>query len=228
MFTSTIRCIPACIIVVITILAGCATTAQPEPPTPTLPSMPTMLVATTTAEPTTLPVSTPAASSLVGPEWQIALEGDLNQDGRRDVVAYKASAIMSDASMQSYTQELPFTISEAVIVQEGAQGMPQIQATVSVQGVYAENIALIPAESFGESRPSAFLMGIDPQAEVPMNFIPLNASGEGYAQGFGLYWNEGQLAYRLFVNGQAVPPPNTPPGSTLPLSTPHQKEPLLL
>jgi spore germination protein GerM len=68
-------------------------------------------------------------------------------------------------------------------------------------------------------------MGVDPQAQdAQVSFIPLDATGNAYGQGFGLYWNEGQRAYRLVVGGQAVPPPNVPDGSTLPRHTPLPSE----
>jgi hypothetical protein len=201
------------IILIVLALGGCTAIAQPETsatgmPPETLPTA-TTPPAAATAAPTVLPDSTPTAPpALVGPEWQIAYAGDLNQDGQRDLVAYKPTSIAPNAAMQSYTAELPVTMSAAVIVQAGADGTPQIQAAISAQGVYAQGTALIPAERFGDGRPSAFLMGVDPQAtDVQVSFIPLNDQGGAYAQGFGLYWNAEQQSYGLFVQGQQQPLP---------------------
>lgn len=100
-----------------------------------------------------------------------------------------------------------------------------IQASVSPQGIAAADTPLLAAKQFGEPGPAAFLMGVDPQAQdAQVSFIPLDATGNAYAQGFGLYWNEGQRAYRLVVGGQAVPPPTVPDGSTLPRHTPLPSE----
>ncbi len=169
--------------------------------------------------------ATPANSSpqpLVGPEWHTAFEGNLNSDGQRDVVAYKPAPMQPDPSLLNEETGMSdgVGVAEAIIVQEGELEDPQIQASISSKGVYAGNVALLSEEQFGEVRPSAFLMSVDPQAMPSVSFIPLNETGEAYAQGFGVYWNEGQRGYRLFANGQAVPPPDTPPGSTLPLTTP--------
>jgi hypothetical protein len=163
---------------------------------------------------------------LVGPEWSIAYEGDLNNDGARDVVAYKPASVELAPEMQSqpYAGSDAVIAAELVIVQEHEQ-TPHILASVSPQGVEAADTALLGAEQFGEPGPVAFLVSIDPQAQdVQVSVIPLDATGNAYAQGFGLYWNEGQRAYRLFVGGQAVPPPNVPDGSTLPRHTPLPSE----
>jgi len=209
------------IIACIVILSGCNTTAQqPAPPTPTQP--PSLPQPTEAAITPLAPTSVPAQHSLVGPEWQIAIAGDLNHDGQRDVVAYKPASIEPNMALLSEQERTtyPFAIAEAVIVQEGQQGTPTIQAAISSQGVHAGPTTLLAAERFGTPGPAAFLMGIHTQSEALVECIPLNASGDVYAQGFGLYWNEGQQAYRLIVGGQAVPPPDTPPGSTLPLTPP--------
>jgi hypothetical protein len=157
----------------------------------------------------------------------VAYEGDMNRDGVRDVVAYKAADITPAPDMRSYLAEMPLTVAEAMVVQEPAQGSAYVlvQASVSPQGVAATDSVLIPADQFGEPGPVAFLMGVDPQAQdAQVSFIPLDATGNAYGQGFGLYWNEGQRAYRLVVGGQAVPPPNVPDGSTLPRHTPLLSE----
>lgn len=210
----------------IVILAGCAATAQrpPDTPPPTAAPPPTNTTTAPTAPP---PAAAPhVSSSLVGPEWQIAIAGDLNRDGRRDVVAYKPAPIEPNraALPEQERTAYPFAITEAVIVQEGEPGTPSIQAAISPQGVSAGPTTLITADRFGSPGPAAFLMGVNPQSDVLVTCLPLNADGDVYAQGFGLYWNEGQLAYRLMVAGQAVPPPDTPPGSTLPLTTPQPSE----
>jgi hypothetical protein len=205
------------------LLAACAIrvdqdTAQPPTPTP-LPA------ATQPPAATQQPAAT-QPPALVGPEWARAYEGDLNGNGMRDVVAYKPASIELAPEMQAqpYAGAETVVAAELVIVQESGQA-PQTQASVSPQGVAAHDVTLLDAEQFGEPGPAAFLVNIQPQAEdVQVSLIPLDANGNAYAQGFGLYWNEGQLAYRLFVGGQAVPPPNTPPGSTLPVTTPTPAE----
>ncbi len=213
-------------VVALVVLAGCVTNAQQgasptathTPLPPTLTPSTSIFTPTATDSPTSAPV---APAPLVGAEWSIAFEGDLNQDGQRDVVAYKPAALDAGSSMHNYQEDFPWTISEAVIVQANEHGNPHIQAIITTQGISAEHTPLITAERFGEPGPSALLLGVDPQAEVAISLIPLNTNGEAYAQGVGLYWNEGHLAYRLFAHGQPVPPlDGGPPGSTLPLPTP--------
>jgi hypothetical protein len=206
---------------------GTAQQPTPQPPTPTI----TLTTATEPDAPDPTPPPAPNPTTpppvLVGPEWTVAYEGDLNRDGVRDVVAYKAADITPASAMNSYLAEMPLTIAEAIIVQEAAPGSsdPLVQASASPQGVAAADTPLLSVEQFGEPGPVAFLMGVNPQAQdVQVSFIPLNDAGGVYAQGFGLYWNEGQRAYRLFVGGQAVPPPNVPDGSTLPRHTPLPSE----
>jgi hypothetical protein len=171
---------------------------------------------------TPLPAATQQPAALVGTEWTRAYEGDLNGDGVRDVVAYKPASIELAPEMQTQPYAGPDSVvaSELVVVQESGRA-PQMQASVSPQGVAAYDTTLLGAAQFGEPGPAAFLVNIQPQAaDTQVSMIPLNAEGNAYGQGFGLYWNEGQLAYRLFVGGQAVPPPNTPAGSTQPLTPP--------
>ncbi len=210
--------------IIASVLVGCGQAVQPTSPTTATPPAPTVpLVADTATSPpvadTAVPslVSVPTAA-MVGPEWQIAFTGDLNRDGRQDVVACKPATVTPDPALGGTDQPLTLAVTEVLIVQEDAQGQPQTQASVTAQGVQAADVTLLLAADFGEVYPAAFLMEVDPQAEVVLSFIPLNADGMAYAQGFGLYWNEGQLAYRLFAHGQPVPPPDTPPGSTLPLT----------
>jgi hypothetical protein len=175
------------------LLAACtSSTAQepaPQPPTATV------LLPTATEPAAPDPTTPPAPThppALVGPELTVAYEGDMNRDGVRDVVAYKAADITPAPDMRSYLAEMPLTIAEAMVVQEPAQGSAYVlvQASVSPQGVAATDSVLIPADQFGEPGPVAFLMGVDPQAQdAQVSFIPLDATGNAYGQGFGLYWN---------------------------------------
>lgn len=224
------------VVAIITVLAltltGCTPAAEQEvytpPPDSTAtppPPLPTQPLAINTAEPPSPPTRAPASPEpLVGPEWQVAFDGDLNRDGQRDVVAYKASSVVPDEAMGSF-QQGPFAIVEMVIVQENQAGEPAVQASASPgDGIQAGGTELLPEEQFGEPGPAAFLLGVDTESEAPVSLIPLNAEGKAYAQGVGLYWNEGHQAYRLFVGGQPVPPPDTPDGSTLPRTPPQPSE----
>lgn len=222
--------------------AGCVTptapTATPQPPHDTTTPMPTVqptdhaAVAPTTP-PSTMPMPMPmtqtadAPPSLVGPAWNVAYDGDLNRDGQHDVVAYLPASIAPDVSTltEQDRAEYPLTISEVIIVQADEQDAPFIQAHVSSQGISASGTPLLAAAQFGTPGPSAFLMGVDAGAEVPVRVIPLDTQGKAYAQGVGLFWHEGQRAYRLFAGGQPVPPPDVPPGSTLPLDGPTATTP---
>jgi len=163
------------------LLAACtSSTAQepaPQPPTATAP--PPRVTQSAAPDSTIPPASTqpPAPTqppALVGSEWTVAYEGDLNGDGARDVVAYKAADITPAPDMRSYLEEMPLVVAEAVIVQETAQGSTDthVQASVSPQGVAAADTALLDAEQFGEPGPAAFLMGVDPQAQdAQVSFI---------------------------------------------------------
>ena len=210
--------------IIASMLVGCEQAVPLTPPTTATPPAPTVPLVVDTATPppvadTAVPTPpTAPTAALVDPEWQIAFTGDLNRDGRQDVVNYKLATVTPDPALGGTDQPLTLAVTEALIVQEDAQGQLQTQASITAQGVQAADVMLLSAADFGEAYPAAFLMEVDPQAEVVLSFIPLNADGMAYAQGFGLYWNEGQLAYRLFAHGQPVPPPDIPPGSTLPLT----------
>jgi hypothetical protein len=59
-----------------------------------------------------------------------------------------------------------------------------------------------------ELTPAAFLLQPDSTNAV-LTAIPINAAGEGIAQGFGIFWDTDQNAYRLLGPG-GIRVPQTP------------------
>ncbi len=175
----------------------------PARPSPT--AQPTLIPATATAP---APTATPLVSStLVGPEWTIAASGDINGDGSTDVIAYKPanitrSPLVSSASYADYN----LIASELVIVQEGADGRPQLQLGVTTDAIYAADTLLLdyPAEDTLRT-PAAFLLAVDAASPIPVRIIPLNSAGEPYTQGVGMAWNSADQGYRLVASGEQAP-----------------------
>lgn len=206
------------------ILAACINRIATEPPTTSIPlapprpetatpsvSMETTEAPTTALLPTTTPVALPTVTpeavtpeddgALVGPEWQMAYEGDLNQDGLRDAVAFKPAPVTPDSGMQQYLAEYPIVASEVLIVQESEGQVAQVQVMVNQREMRIDGQF---AGAFGADTrwPGAFLLGVGPSRDVPVGIIPITAEGGGYAQGVGFYWHTAHQAYRLFVGGQ--------------------------
>lgn len=182
-------------------------TSTPAPASPT--SIPP--TATATTEPAT---ATPAPSSpLVGPEWQVALSGDINSDGIADVIAYKPSsiALISFFSGPVYAS-YDLVASEIVIVQEVAGAQPQVLLSVAPQGITAVTAPLAEYPAFDPaSAVAAFLIAVDPRGLVPLTIIPITNSGEPYLRGSdffmqndGIAWNSAEQAYRLVASDNLV------------------------
>ncbi len=164
--------------------SGPAVMGYPEPaeagyPAPGAPpAAPTSVPTSVPAAPTTAP----AAAGLVGPEWTIAFSGDLNRDGRPDVVAYKPAGIAPGPTFgqRSYTGYIG-TATEAVIVQADDTGRPVVLVTMSPAGVA---IGGMPVLSFDGAR-SAIMVNINTAEPALVSTLVVDAAGEPYTQAVG-------------------------------------------
>jgi hypothetical protein len=150
----------------------------------------------------------PDTSALVGPEWQVAYSGDINQDGQRDVVAYTETDITPVPDMEQYYDQAPLLAAQVVVVQEGSDGMPKTLLEVMPEGIRAGDDYLTTYQvEEPQLTPAAFFLGVDAGEFAPITLLPLNASGEGFAQGVAVYWNEERQAFRL-VGPTGTPSPD--------------------
>src|SRR6185503_5952182 len=118
--------------------------------------------------------------------WTIAASGDANGDGKRDVIAYKPASVAPRSPDPAY----PLTVSEVVIVQEGAAGQPEVQVTVKPQEITVPNQLSISFPTVDPlTTPAAFLLSVAATGGAPMNIIPLNAGGDPFMQGFSVAWD---------------------------------------
>jgi hypothetical protein len=179
------------------------------------------------------PTGTPSPDALlVGPGWEYAHYGDINNDGRRDAVVYQPADMVPASSMQPYLVRAPVVAAEIKIVQEGPGYEPFDVLVVNSNGIWNVRGALVAYDTTTlETTPAAFLMGIDTAADAPLTVIPINAAGEGFAQGVSIYWDAGEQVYAIaqFVEAPAtpvaeptlaVPPTKVPPTEVPPAQAP--------
>lgn len=168
-------------------------TAYPAPGTP---AVPTAAPPTTAPAATTAPIIVPAAGGpLVGPEWTILYQRDLNADGQADVVAVKlASGITPDATFrQPGFSAYKGPVLEMVVVQAGSDGRPQVQASLSKGSLNSGGVSLA-----GFSNPAAYMVSVTPGARPLVSIWAINTAGAPQGKLVGLEWNGAQRAYVLF------------------------------
>jgi hypothetical protein len=191
---------------------------MPLTPLPTLQVVPAFTPVGPPQRATDTPGAEDDASDLVGPEWQIAASGDLNEDGQRDVLAYRPASVTPAAAMQSYLEEYPIVAARIAIVQEGSDGAPQTMLQIDERGVQTDGVYLSTYQAdVPELTPAAFLLQVGDSPDEVLAVIPINADGEGFAQGLGVYWEPAQNTYRLLGPGGVRvpdPPALTPPAAT--------------
>ncbi len=191
------------------LMAEGAVTAYPAPATPISPTaIPPTAISSTAIPPTVPPPSAtrPAlAPSLVGPEWTVAYSGDLNADGRPDVVAYKPGAVAPGPSFRrpEYAGYVG-SVSEAVIVQADAAGQPQVLVTMSRSGVALGGRVVVgfPSSREAWNNPVAVMLLIDANQPPVVAALPVNSSGEPYTSAVGVRWNRSRAAYELISGGK--------------------------
>ncbi len=191
------------------LMAEGAVTAYPAPATPISPTAIPPTATSSTAIPPTVPppsATRPAlAPSLVGPEWTVAYSGDLNADGRPDVVAYKPGAVAPGPTFRrpEYAGYVG-SVSEAVIVQADAAGQPQVLVTMSRSGVALGGRVVVgfPSSREALNNPVAVMLLIDTNQPPVVAALPVNSSGEPYTQAVGVRWNRSRAAYELISGGK--------------------------
>lgn len=138
------------------------------------------------------------AAHLVGPEWTVIAHGDLNRDGKTDVLAYKPAALQPRAPNPNY----PLAIAEAVIVQARLDGPPEVLLTITPAQIRAGDVTLLVYPTGDPAiAPAAFVLRAAPEEEAPIALIPINGAGEFYTHGIGVAWNPAEGAYRLVAIG---------------------------
>jgi len=170
-------------------------TAYPAPGTVVVPTalLPTAgPVATTAPGPITVPAP---GGQLVGPEWTILYQKDLNADGKSDVVGVKlASGITPDGTFkQPGFSAYKGPVLELVIVQDGSDGKPQILANLTKSGLTVGGVVLA-----NFSNPAAYMVSVTPGARPLVSIWAINAAGAPQGKLVGLEWNSVQGAYMLF------------------------------
>lgn len=181
-------------------------TAYPAPVITIAPSAtPPATVAPTVPPPAMRPTLAPGADSLVGPEWTIAYSGDLNADGRADVVAYKPASVTPGPTFNrpGYTAYIG-SVSEAVIVQADAAGRPQTLVRLSRSGiVIGPRMAVrFPPSNEAWNNPVAIMLLIETTQPPVIAALPINSNGEPYTQAAGVRWNRRSAAYEVITGGK--------------------------
>jgi hypothetical protein len=122
-----------------------------------------------TAPPTPLPNVPTASSPLVGPEWTLLVTGDLDRNGREDVVAFKPALITPiDPAPGSQPKDVFVAFRELVVVERAADGAPAVRLLMNTSAVLADNqvIAQIPAADRPTSGVLAELRYLDRSFEL--------------------------------------------------------------
>lgn len=175
----------------------------PITPLPTLEVSPGLTPGPPLERATNTPTAGDDASSLAPPGWEVAARGDLNDDGQRDALAYQPASVAPAESMQRYLDEYPIVAAEIAIVQEGQDGAPQMMLQIDSRGVQAAGTYLSTYRIDNpQLTPAAFLLQVGSDDSV-LAAIPINADGEGFAQGFGVAWDAAQNTYRLLGPGNS-------------------------
>jgi len=106
------------------------------------------------ARATPLPDLPPASSPLVGPEWTLLVTGDLDRNGREDVIAFKPAPITpKEPEPGSQPNDVFVAFRELVVVERAADGSPAMRLIIDTHAVVADKqeIAQMP----GASRPTS-------------------------------------------------------------------------
>jgi hypothetical protein len=119
--------------------------------------------------PTPLPDVPPAASRLVGPEWTLLVSGDLNRNGREDVVAFKPAPITPiEPAPGSQPKDVFVAFRELVVVEQASDGAPAVRLFLDTSTALADNqlIAQMPAADRPTSGVLAELRYLDRSFEL--------------------------------------------------------------
>jgi spore germination protein GerM len=208
MFSTHYRWFLSLIVTSIVLLAACVPTQQetatPPPAGPATPP-PSQHTAPPAANPP------PAPRPLVGSEWQVAYDGDLNRDGVRDVVAYKPANIELAPSMQQYVTLDTVLAAEVVVVQANQEEHPVVQFAAERDGLKRNGENINPFRTdMPSATPAAFIVEVMPDSNIKLNVLPVNGAGEGFTQAVPVIWNAAEQRYNLTGPGQVSLETHTP------------------
>ncbi|NJN68576.1 MAG: hypothetical protein HC884_18635, partial [Chloroflexaceae bacterium] len=137
----------------------------------------------------------------------ILSEGDLNGDGKTEVMAFVGSDVVPSGTFADPAYvDYRIVASSLVIGQEGEEGaVCLLRVTpdrITSKGEILLSFAVPSSEHF--SQPTAFLTRYQEGGPMPLSVIPLKPTGGRYMQGIGFAWDEATEQYRLIM---AVPMP---------------------
>ena len=146
-----------------------------------------------------IPPANPGAagqnSALVGAEWTILYQGDLNSDGAADVVAYKPAPITLDAAFkQPAYAAYRGPIDALVIVQANPAGQPYIQAEISRVLLRSAGNTIT-----GFAGASAHMVLISPGSQPLISLQQVGANGQPLGKPLGLNWDTATGRYAIFT-----------------------------
>jgi len=141
----------------------------------------------------------------LGPDAFVIANGDLNNDGKEEVLAALPSSLelskeFSDPSYVDYDE----VVSALIISQEGEEegDEPVCLLRITTEQITAKGEMLLSfatPESETFSPPAAFLVKYLPDSSVPLAIIPLNSMGGRYMQGIGFAWDTEAQTYRMIL-----------------------------
>lgn len=135
------------------------------------------------------------SSALVGAEWTILYQGDLNNDGAADVVAYKPAPVTLDASFkQSAYASYRGPIDSLVIVQSNPAGQPYVQAEISRVLLRSAGNTIT-----GFAGASAHMVLISPASQPLISLQQVGANGQPLGKPLGLNWDTATGRYAIFT-----------------------------
>jgi hypothetical protein len=170
--------------------------AYPGPGTATVPAATTVAPAPQPTTAAAQPTAPAGQQPLVGPEWTILASGDLNADGRPDVVGIKlAQGVTPDATFrQPGYAAYKGPAAEMVIVQAGGDGRPQIQTALTRTALSSGSGTLA---SF--SGASGFMVNVTPGTRPLVTIWPLSSAGAPLGRAVALEWSSAAATYVLFA-----------------------------
>ena len=151
-----------------------ATTAPGQPPAPGVPGQ---------------------SSALVGAEWNVIYQGDLNGDGAADVVAYKPATVTLDAAFtQPAYASYRGPIESLVIVQANPAGQPYVQTEMSRVLVRSAGNTIT-----GFAGAAAHMVLVSPGSRPQISIQQVGANGQPLGKPLGLNWDATTGRYTIFT-----------------------------
>lgn len=141
------------------------------------------------------PATGAQSSSLVGAEWTVLYQGDLNGDGAADVVAYKPANVTLDTAFQQPTYaSYRGPVENFVVVQANPAGQPYVQAEASRILLRSSGTTVT-----GFAAASAHMLLVSPGSQPLISLQQVAANGTPLGKPLGLTWDAASGRYTLFT-----------------------------